>query len=166
RESLEDQLRMRLTNHCLTFRRHEVVYLLDLVFDVPELTGNAHAPTFMEPIVLIGTSLIRKVPQISASAHEYGGTEHFAGAKIAHAVTAHLQANRHIDHRPLARHGEKAVQARRIIEAVVAAIVDPGSDPTAAKSIDAEIIGHVAAPARLAARATGSSFGYCRGRFD
>src|SRR2546429_1188716 len=88
RESLEDQLRVRLTNHCLTFRRHEVVDLLDLVFDVPELTGNAHASTFMEPIVLIGGSLIGKLPEISAGAHEYRRAEQFAGAKIAHAATA------------------------------------------------------------------------------
>src|SRR4051812_21377861 len=95
----EDQLRMRLGDRGLKIRRDEIINFLDLVSDVPELTRNAHSRTFMPPVILIGRSLVRKVPEIPASAHEHRGADQFAGADVACSMAGYLQTNRHVDHR-------------------------------------------------------------------
>src|SRR5437764_9116462 len=95
----ENQLRMCFADARLTIRGDKIINFLDLVSDVPELTGNTHARTFMPPVILVGRSLVRKLPEISASAEEYGGADQFAGADVADSMAGHLQPNRHVDHR-------------------------------------------------------------------
>ena len=96
----------------------------------------------MLPVVAICGSLIRKLPEISPRAEEDGSADQFAGAEVAGSMTGYLEANRHIDHRPLATGREQSVQACCVIEAVIAPIIDPGGDPAAAKSVKPEIFGH------------------------
>src|SRR5437868_9594999 len=145
-ELTEDQFRMRLADDSLTLRRNEIVDFPDLVSDIPELAGDAHAWSFMPPIILVGGSLIRKFPEIRASAEEDGGADQRAGADVAVSVARHLQPDRHVDHRPPIRHREQPAEIRRIIEAMVAPIIDPGRDPPATKSIEPEILGHAPLP--------------------
>jgi hypothetical protein len=54
-------------------------------------------------------------------------------------VAGQLQADRHIDHRPLVRYREEPAYAGRIVESVIAVTIDPGRDPTSAKSVKPEI---------------------------
>src|SRR4029077_18826758 len=107
----EDQLGMRFTDARLTLRRDVIVDFPDLVPDVPELARHAHAWAFMLPVVAIGGSLIRKLPEISPRAKEDGSADQFAGAKVAGPVAGYLEANRHVNHRPLAAGREQSVQA-------------------------------------------------------
>ena len=111
-ELAEDQLRMGLTDGRLTIRRDEIVDFLDLVSDIPELAGHAHSPTFMPPVISVGRSLVWKFPEISSRAGEHGGADQFTRADVACSVAGHLQADRHVDHRPLVRHREQPAQAR------------------------------------------------------
>src|SRR5438045_688895 len=144
----EDQLRMCFADARLTIRRDEIINFLDFVSDVPELTGNAHARTFMPPVILIGRILVRKIPEISASAHEHRGADQFAGADVAHSMAGHLQPNRHVDHRALVLRQQKSAQARRIVELLIALIIDPGCNPASTKSVQPEIFGQALAPIR------------------
>src|SRR3954471_18925161 len=99
----EDQLRMCLADPGLPIRRDKIINFLDLLPDVPELAGNAHSRTFVQPVILIGRCLIWKLPEIAASAREYGGADQFAGADVAFSMAGYLQTNRHVDHRALVR---------------------------------------------------------------
>src|SRR5256714_12354077 len=102
----------------------------------------------MPPVILIGTSLVRKVPEISASAHEHRGADQFAGADVADSTAGYLQTNRHVDHRALVGHQQKPAQARRIVELLIALIIDPGCNPASTKSVNPEIFGQALTPTR------------------
>src|SRR2546423_13791946 len=144
----EDQLRMCLADARLTIRRDEIINFLDLVSDIPELTGNTHARTFMPPVILIGGSLVWKLPEISASAQEDGGADQFAGADVAYSMAGYLQTNRHVDHRALVPHQQKPAQDLRIVELLIALIIDPGCNPASTKSLNPEIFGQALTPTR------------------
>jgi hypothetical protein len=46
----------------------------------------------MPPIILVGGSLIRKLPEVSPSAWEHGRANQAARADVASSVAGHLQA--------------------------------------------------------------------------
>src|SRR5258708_31557202 len=106
---------MGLAEDRLTIRRDDIVDFPDLVSDIPELAGHAHARTFMPPIISIGGRLIWKLPEVSPRAQEYRGADQLTRAEIAGSVAGHLQADRHIDHRPRVRHRKQPAQAGRIL---------------------------------------------------
>src|SRR3954452_5029966 len=53
----EDQLRMRRGDRGVKIRCDEISNFLDLVCDVPELTGNAHSRPSREEVIEIGRGL-------------------------------------------------------------------------------------------------------------
>src|SRR5437879_632760 len=131
---------MRFTNDRLPCRRHDLVDLPDLVPDVPELSRYAPALALVLPIMPIGRCHVGKCPEVATRAEKHGGANQLAGAQIADAITRRLQSDRHVDHRPRMRHREQPRETRRIIEAMLAMIIDPGCDPAEAKSIETEIV--------------------------
>src|SRR5205085_6026622 len=88
--------------------------------------------------------------------HEHRGADQFTGADIAHSMAGCLQTNRHVDHRALVRHQQKPAQARRIVELVIALIIDPGCNPASTKSVNPEIFGQALTPTRLSLAAVTS----------
>src|SRR5260221_13313674 len=106
---------MGLTDGSLTIRRDEIVDLPDLVSDIPELAGHTHPRPFVLPVILVGGSLVVKLPEVSPSAQEDGGADQFTAADVALSVAGHLQADRHVDHSPLAPDREKPPQAGGIV---------------------------------------------------
>jgi len=80
-ELWEDQLRMGLTDGSLTIRRDEIVDLPDLVSDIQELAGHTHPRPFVLSVILVGGSLVLKLPEVSPSAQEDGGADQFRSPK-------------------------------------------------------------------------------------
>src|SRR5204863_522035 len=70
----------------------------------------------------------------------------FASADVAYSMAGYLQTNRHVDHRALVRHQQKPAQALRIVELLIALIIDPGCNQASTKSVNHEIFGQALNP--------------------
>src|SRR5436305_8273993 len=137
---------MRFSDDRLPPRRHDLVDLPDLVPDVPELSRHAPALALALPVMPIGGGHVGKRPEIAACTEKHGSADQLAAAQVARAVAARAQSDRHVDHRARMRDREQTREARRIIEAMPAVVINPGCDPAEAEAVEPEIGWHVDHP--------------------